>query len=136
MDVITTSSRQDAGGMACADQGHATEGTTRGATRPAGRAEALSTEAGAAESLPPRYAGRPAVANIFELVAITAVVAFLLGGVFGVIFIVANGIRAEEKGARERARARQRATTLYDESTSNLTRGVRWMTGSGHDSRN
>jgi hypothetical protein len=76
------------------------------------------------------------MANVFELVAVTAVVAFLLGGAFGVIFIVANGIRAEEKVARERARARQRATTLYDESTSNLTRGVRWMTGTGHDSRN
>ena len=75
------------------------------------------------------------MANVFELVAGTAVVAFLLGGVFGVIFIVANGIRAEERVARARARARVRATTLYDESTSNLTLGVRWVTGAGHDSR-
>jgi hypothetical protein len=73
------------------------------------------------------------MANVFELVAITAVVAFLLGGVFGVIFIVSNGIRAEEKVARNRARARQRATTLYDQPTSYLTRGVRWVTGAGHD---
>jgi len=75
------------------------------------------------------------MANVFELVAVTAIVAFLLGGVFGVIFIVANGIKAEEKVALQRARARQRATTLYDEP-SNLTRGVHWMTGAGHDSRN
>jgi hypothetical protein len=75
------------------------------------------------------------MANVFELVAVAAIVAFLLGGVFGVIFIVANGIRAEEKVARERARARQRATTLYEEPTSNLTRGVHWMTGAGHDSQ-
>jgi hypothetical protein len=75
------------------------------------------------------------MANVFELVAVTAIVAFLLGGVFGVIFIVANGIHASEKVARQRARARQRATTLYDESTSDLTRGVRWVTGAGHDSQ-
>jgi hypothetical protein len=76
------------------------------------------------------------MANIFELVAVTAIVAFFLGGAFGVIFIVANGIRAEEKVARQRARARQRATTLYDEPTSDLTRGVHWVTGAGHDYRN
>lgn len=75
------------------------------------------------------------MASVFELVAVAAIVAFLLGGVFGVIFIVANGIKAEEKVARQRARARQRATTLYDEPTSNLTRGVHWVTGAGHDSQ-
>jgi hypothetical protein len=81
--------------------------------------------------------GEAEMANVFELVAITAIVAFFIGGAFGVIFIVAAGIKAEESVARKRNLARQqRATTLYDEPTSTMTRGVRWMTGAGHDSRN
>jgi hypothetical protein len=74
------------------------------------------------------------MANVFELVAVTAIVAFILGGFFGVLFIVANGIHASEKVARQRARARQRATTLYDEPTSDLTRGIQRVTGAGHNS--
>ena len=42
------------------------------------------------------------------------------------ILLVAAGIRAEEKVARER-----RSTTLHDEVTSDLTRGIRKLTGVG-----
>jgi hypothetical protein len=56
---------------------------------------------------------------------------FVIGAVFGVIFIVAAGVKAEENVARQR-----RATTLRDEPTNTMTRGVRRLTGVGHDSRN
>jgi hypothetical protein len=59
------------------------------------------------------------VANVVELVAVVAVVAFVIGATFGVILIVAAGIKAEENVARRRNRARQRAT---------MARGVRWVT--------
>jgi hypothetical protein len=68
------------------------------------------------------------VANVVELVAVVAIIAFVIGASFGVIIIVAAGIKAEENVARRRNRARQRATTLYDEPASTMTRGVRWVT--------
>jgi hypothetical protein len=64
--------------------------------------------------------------NVFDLAAVIGIVTFVIGGVFATILIVAAGIRAEEKVARER-----RSTTLRDEVTSDLTRGIRKLTGVG-----
>jgi NhaP-type Na+/H+ or K+/H+ antiporter len=75
------------------------------------------------------------MANVVELAAVGAIVAYVIGVASGVIFMVAAGIRVEEKVARRRNLARRRATTLYDEPTTPMTRGVRWMTtGRDHHS--
>jgi hypothetical protein len=68
------------------------------------------------------------VANVVELVAVVAIVAFVVGATFGVILIVVAGIKAEENVARKRNLARRRATTLYDEPAGAVARGVRWVT--------
>jgi hypothetical protein len=73
------------------------------------------------------------MASAVELVAVGVIVVFVIGTSCGVILVVAMGIRAEEKLARRRSRARQRATTLYDEPVSVMTRGVRRFTGDGHN---
>jgi hypothetical protein len=76
------------------------------------------------------------MASYVELVAVVIIAIFAVGVLFGVVLIVAAGIKAEENVARSRNRARQqRATTLYDEPSSTMTRGVRRLTGAGHDSR-
>ena len=64
--------------------------------------------------------------GVFDLAAVIGIVAFAIGGVFATILLVAAGIRAEEKVARGR-----RSTTLHDEVTSDLTRGIRKLTGVG-----
>jgi hypothetical protein len=69
------------------------------------------------------------MAGVVELVAVSVIIAFAVGGIFMMILIVAAGIRAEENVARQR-----RATTLRDEPTSNMTRGVRKLTGVGSNS--
>jgi hypothetical protein len=75
------------------------------------------------------------MASVTGLIVVIAIVVFCVGAVFGVIFIVATGIRAEEAVARRRGLERRgRGTTLYDEPTSTMTRGVRRLTGAGHDS--
>jgi hypothetical protein len=75
------------------------------------------------------------MASTTELVAVIIIAVFFIGTAFGVILIVAAGIKAEENVARRRNLARRsRATTLYDEPTSTMTRGVRRLTGAGHDS--
>lgn len=71
------------------------------------------------------------MAGVVELVAVVIIVTFVIGAVFMMILIVAAGVRAEENVARHR-----RATTLRDEPTSTMTRGVRRLTGVGHDSQN
>jgi hypothetical protein len=77
------------------------------------------------------------MASVTEVVAVIVIAVFFVGTAFGVILIVAAGIKAEENVARRRHEARiQRSTTLYDEPTSTMTRGVRRLTGAGHDSRN
>lgn len=64
------------------------------------------------------------MAGVVELVAVVIVVAFVVGAIFMMVLIVAAGVRAEENVARQR-----RATTLRDEPTSTMTRGVRRLTG-------
>ena len=66
------------------------------------------------------------MAGVVELVAVFVIVAFTVGAIFMMILIVAAGVRAEENVARKR-----RATTLRDEPTSTMTRGVRKLTGVG-----
>lgn len=76
------------------------------------------------------------MASTTELVAVIVIAVFFIGTAFGVILIVAAGIKAEENVARRRNVVRwERATTLYDEPTSTMTRGVRRLTGAGHDSQ-
>ena len=59
----------------------------------------------------------------------------LVGIASGVVFMVAAGIRVEEKAARRRNLARQRGVTLYDDATSAMTRSARWLnTGRDHHS--
>ena len=70
------------------------------------------------------------MASVVELVAVFVIVVFVIGAVFGVIFIVAAGVKAEENVARKR-----RATTLRDEPANIMTQGVRRLTGVGHDSQ-
>ena len=60
------------------------------------------------------------MASVVELVAVFVIVVFVIGAVFGVIFIVVAGVKAEENVARKR-----RASTLRDEPTSTMARGVR-----------
>jgi hypothetical protein len=60
------------------------------------------------------------MAGVVELVAVGVIVVFAIGAVFGVIFIVVAGIKAEENVAR-----RRRATTLYGQPSSAMNRGVR-----------
>jgi hypothetical protein len=81
-----------------------------------------------AERVPPAEGGRPAMANV-ELQLVVDLAAFLAGVVSGALLIIVAGIHAEEKVARKRNLARQRrATTLYDEPTDTMTRGVRRIT--------
>jgi uncharacterized protein YebE (UPF0316 family) len=68
------------------------------------------------------------MASVVELAAVGAIVAYVIGIASGVIFMVAAGIRVEEKVARGRNLARQRGATLYEEPTNTMTRGVRWLT--------
>jgi hypothetical protein len=76
------------------------------------------------------------MASTTELVAVIIIAVFFVGTTFGVILIVAAGIKAEENVARKRNLARWgRATTLYGEPSSTMTRGVRRLTGAGHDSQ-
>ena len=76
------------------------------------------------------------MASTTELVAVIIIAVFFIGTAFGVILIVAAGIKAEENVARRRNLARWgRATTLYDEPSSTMTRGVRRLTGAGHNSQ-
>jgi hypothetical protein len=70
------------------------------------------------------------VAGVVELVAVVVIVAFVIGGVFAVILVVAAGIHAEENVARKR-----RSTTLHDQAVSDMTRGVRRLTGVGSISK-
>jgi hypothetical protein len=75
------------------------------------------------------------MASVVELAAVGAIVAYVLGIASGVIFMVAAGIRVEEKVARGRNLARQRGVTLYDEPISTMTRSARWLnTGRDHHS--
>jgi hypothetical protein len=69
------------------------------------------------------------MASVVELVAVFIIVVFVIGAAFGVVLIVASGVKAEENVARQR-----RATTLRDEPDSTLTRGVRRLMGVGHSS--
>ena len=75
------------------------------------------------------------MASVVELAAVGAIVAYVIGIASGVIFMVAAGIRVEEKVARRRNLARQRGVTLYGEPTSAMTRSARWLnTGRDHHS--
>lgn len=75
------------------------------------------------------------MASVVELAATGAIVAFVIGVASGVIFMVAAGIRVEEKVARRRNLARQRGVTLYGDATSTMTRSTRWLTtGRDHHS--
>lgn len=60
------------------------------------------------------------MASVIELVAVFVIVAFVIGAAFGVIFIVVAEVKAEESVARK-----QRVTTLRDEPTNTMARGVR-----------
>ena len=63
------------------------------------------------------------MAGTVELLAVGVIVVFAIGAMFGVILIVAAGIKTEENVARRRNLARaRRSTTLYDEPTSTMTR--------------
>jgi hypothetical protein len=68
------------------------------------------------------------MAAVVELAAVFLVVAFVIGAVFGVIFIVVTGIKAEENVARKR-----RATTLHNQAASAMTRGVRKLLTGARD---
>ena len=75
------------------------------------------------------------MASVVELAATGAIVSFVIGVASGVIFMVAAGIRVEEKMARSRNLARQRGVTLYGDATNTMTRGTRWLTtGRDHHS--
>jgi membrane protein DedA with SNARE-associated domain len=75
------------------------------------------------------------MANVVELAVVEAIVAFVVGVAFGVIAMVAAGIRVEEKLARRKNLARQRGVTLYDDADSAMTRSTRWLTtGRDHHS--
>jgi hypothetical protein len=68
------------------------------------------------------------MASVVELVAVGAIVVFAIGAVFGVIFIVVAGIKAEENVAR-----RRRATTLHGQPASAMNRGVRKLLTGARD---
>lgn len=70
------------------------------------------------------------MAMYLELVAVFVIVVFVVGAVAGLMFIEAAGINAEENVARKR-----RSTTLRDEPSSNVTRGIRRLNGVGQRSR-
>src|ERR1700744_2406642 len=92
-------------------------------------------EGRSAERVPLAEGGRPAMASVVELAAVGAIGASIVGGASGVIYMVAAGIRIEDKAARRRNLARQRGVTLYDDATSPMTRSARWLnTGRDHHS--
>jgi hypothetical protein len=66
------------------------------------------------------------MAGVAELRALFVIVMFIIGAVFGLIFVVAAGVKAEENLA-----CRRRATVLRDGPTAITTRGVRRLTGVG-----
>ncbi len=68
------------------------------------------------------------MASYVGLVAVIVIVIFVAGILFGVILIVAAGVKAEDQATLRR---RNRDLVLREEPVSNLARGVRRLTGVG-----
>jgi hypothetical protein len=68
------------------------------------------------------------MAGYVGLVAVIVIVIFAAGILFGVILIVAAGVKAEDQATMRR---KNRALVLREEPGSNLARGVRRLTGVG-----
>lgn len=68
------------------------------------------------------------MASYVGLVAVIIIVIFAAGILFGVILIVAAGVKAEDGATMRR---RNRDLVLREEPVSNLSRGVRRLTGVG-----
>jgi hypothetical protein len=62
------------------------------------------------------------------LVAVVVIVIFVAGILFGVILIVAAGVKAEDQATMRR---KNRSLVLREEPAGNLARGVRRLTGVG-----
>ena len=68
------------------------------------------------------------MAGYVGLVAVVVIVIFVVGVLFGVIVIVAAGVRAEDGATMRRA---NRALVLRDEPAGPAARGVRRLAGIG-----
>src|SRR5579875_3007655 len=72
--------------------------------------------------------GRPVMASYVGLVAVIVIVIFAAGILFGVILIVAAGVKAEDQATLRR---KNRELVLREEPANSLARGVRRLTGVG-----
>lgn len=68
------------------------------------------------------------MAGYLGLVAVIVVVIFIVGVLFGVIVIVAAGVKVEDAATMRRA---DRSLLLREEPTGYVSRGVRRLTGVG-----
>ncbi len=68
------------------------------------------------------------MASYVGLAAVIVIVIFAAGILFGVILIVAAGVKAEDQATLRR---RNRDLVLREEPASSLARGVRRLTGVG-----